>query len=303
LAATVASTTQINLTWTASTDNVGVTGYRVERCQGMGCTNFVEIAAPTATSFSNTGLTAATSYSYRVRATDAAGNLSGYSNVVSATTGTGQVQAYYIHPDHLNTPRLIANSTGTTVWRWDQGEPFGNDVPNNNPSGLGAFDFPLRLPGQYYDKDTALHYNTMRDYDPSIGRYVESDPIGLDGGLNTYLYVVGDPISNTDPDGLRGSSWSRSSSPESWTSWTCPAHSAMRALDVQDLRARLAASLPTDTHRAMHNLFCGCSAWSPRVWGFRRPRWLCGRCQENARVHVYPVRSLSILAMMQLWVD
>jgi RHS repeat-associated protein len=204
LAATVASTTQINLTWTASTDNVGVTGYRVERCQGMGCTNFVEIAAPTATSFSNTGLTAATSYSYRVRATDAAGNLSGYSNVVSATTGTGQVQAYYIHPDHLNTPRLIANSTGTTVWRWDQGEPFGNDVPNNNPSGLGAFDFPLRLPGQYYDKDTALHYNTMRDYDPSIGRYVESDPIGLDGGLNTYLYVVGDPISNTDPDGLRG---------------------------------------------------------------------------------------------------
>ena len=71
--------TQINLAWTAATDNVGVTGYRVERCQGAGCTNFAQIATPTATSYNDTGLTAATSYSYRVRATDAAGNLGGYS--------------------------------------------------------------------------------------------------------------------------------------------------------------------------------------------------------------------------------
>src|SRR4249919_108579 len=86
----------------------------------------------------------------------------------------------------LNTPRVIADSTGTTVWRWDQGEPFGNDVPNNNPSGAGAFDFPLRFPGQYFDRETSLAYNVMRDYDTGLGRYVQSDPIGLDGGLNTY---------------------------------------------------------------------------------------------------------------------
>ncbi len=60
---------------------------------------------------------------------------------------------------------MIANSTGTTVWRWDQGEPFGNDVPNNNPSGAGAFDFPLRFPGQYFDRETNLAYNYFRDYD------------------------------------------------------------------------------------------------------------------------------------------
>lgn len=84
---------------------------------------------------------------------------------------------------------MIADSTGTTVWRWDQGEPFGNDVPNNNPSGLGAFDFPLRFPGQHFDRETNLAYNLRRDYDPNIGRYVQSDPIGLDGGLNTDLYV------------------------------------------------------------------------------------------------------------------
>ena len=86
LTATAASTTQINLSWTASTDNVGVTGYKVERCSGVGCTNFVQIATPTAITFNDTGLTASTSYSYRVRANDATGNNSGYSNVGSATT-------------------------------------------------------------------------------------------------------------------------------------------------------------------------------------------------------------------------
>ena len=89
LAATVVSSSQINLTWTASTDNVGVTGYRVERCQGASCANFIQVATPTTTSFSNTGLTPATSYTYRILAVDAAGNVSTYSNLASATTQTG----------------------------------------------------------------------------------------------------------------------------------------------------------------------------------------------------------------------
>jgi chitodextrinase len=109
LSATAMSAAQINLSWSASTDNVGVTGYRVERCQGAGCGNFAQIATPTLTSFGDTGLSAGTSYSYRVRANDAAGNLSGYSNVASATTATAQGQMFFIHPDHLNTPRMIAN--------------------------------------------------------------------------------------------------------------------------------------------------------------------------------------------------
>ncbi len=86
LAATVISVSQINLSWTASTDNVGVTNYLVERCAGASCTSFAQIATSTTTTYNNTGLTASTSYSYRVRATDAAGNLSGYSNVVTAAT-------------------------------------------------------------------------------------------------------------------------------------------------------------------------------------------------------------------------
>jgi RHS repeat-associated protein len=91
------------------------------------------------------------------------------------------------------------------VWRWDQQEPFGVNVADENPSGLGAFDLPLRLPGQYFDKETNLHYNYFRDYDPSIGRYGRSDPIGIRGGLNTYAYVSNDSLRDVDLFGLAGS--------------------------------------------------------------------------------------------------
>jgi chitodextrinase len=86
LVATAVSSSQINFSWTASTDDVGVTGYSVERCQGAGCTDFVQVATPSGTTYNDTLLQAATSYSYRVRATDAADNFSPYSSVQGATT-------------------------------------------------------------------------------------------------------------------------------------------------------------------------------------------------------------------------
>jgi RHS repeat-associated protein len=109
---------------------------------------------------------------------------------------------FFIHTDHLNTPRVITNQAGQAVWRWDHAEPFGSNPSNENPSGLGTFTSNLRLPGQYFDKETNLHYNYFRDYDPSIGRYIQSDPIGLEGGINTYAYAYDNPLSYFDPDGL-----------------------------------------------------------------------------------------------------
>ncbi len=109
-----------------------------------------------------------------------------------------QQQFYFVHADHLNTPRLIADAQQRTVWRWDQQEPFGVTVPDENPSGLGAFEFPLRFPGQYADKETNLYYNNARDYWPEGGRYLQSDPIGLRGGLNLYQYARSNPISFAD---------------------------------------------------------------------------------------------------------
>jgi predicted phage tail protein len=87
LTATAAGSGQANLAWTGSTDNVGVASYRVERCQDAGCTNFTQVAAPTTTSYGDSGLSPSTTYRYRVRAADAAGNFSGYSNIADATTG------------------------------------------------------------------------------------------------------------------------------------------------------------------------------------------------------------------------
>ncbi len=76
---------QINLSWNPSTDNVGVTGYLLERCTGASCTNFAQIATPSVTSYSDSGVVAGTTYRYRVQARDAAGNLSGYSAIAEAT--------------------------------------------------------------------------------------------------------------------------------------------------------------------------------------------------------------------------
>ena len=107
---------QINLSWAASTDNVGVSGYRVERCQGAGCSNFVHVAAPTGTSFNDTGLQPATGYSYRVRATDASGNLSTYSDPQSATTlaVSSSLVAAYAFDEGLGTSVADASGKGNT---------------------------------------------------------------------------------------------------------------------------------------------------------------------------------------------
>src|SRR5262249_4756206 len=86
LTAVPLNSNQVDLSWTASTDSVGGSNYLIESCQGAGCTTFTQIGTTTTTGYSSTGLSGGTPYSYRVRATDAAGNLSPYSNVVSVTT-------------------------------------------------------------------------------------------------------------------------------------------------------------------------------------------------------------------------
>jgi RHS repeat-associated protein len=121
------------------------------------------------------------------------------------------IAIYYVHTDHLNRPRKISvPGSNALVWRADL-DPFevfpADNVPgdglNQNPSGLGNFVYNLGLPGQYFDPETTSVYNLHRDYAASLGRYLESDPIGLDGGsYSTYAYAGGNPLSNIDSSGL-----------------------------------------------------------------------------------------------------
>ncbi len=101
----------------------------------------------------------------------------------------------FIHPDHLGTPQKMTDANQNIVWDGGGSDPFMmSPLPTTPAMGL-------RFPGQYYDSETGLHYNYFRDYDPSIGRYAESDPIGLGGGINTYAYVGGNPVLYYDKDG------------------------------------------------------------------------------------------------------
>ena len=102
----------------------------------------------------------------------------------------------YLHTDHLATPRLGTDQAGIPVWRWES-PAFGDAAPS-----LQLRTVNLRFPGQYFDAETGLHQNGHRDYDPRIGRYLQSDPIGLAAGLNTYVYIGGNPLRGIDPLGL-----------------------------------------------------------------------------------------------------
>ena len=118
--------------------------------------------------------------------------------------GTNQ-KLYYIKADMLGTPRVVIDPTrNVAVWRWDlAGEAFGDSAPEQDVDGDGtALVFDMRFPGQRYDSATGLNYNYFRDYDPGAGRYVESDPIGLDGGASAYGYVGAAPFNLIDPLGL-----------------------------------------------------------------------------------------------------
>jgi RHS repeat-associated protein len=117
-----------------------------------------------------------------------------------ATVSAGK-KLSFVYADHLNAPRAIANASGAVVWRWE-GDPFGATQPNEDADGNGrAFVYNLRFPGQYFDRETALHHNGSRFYSPPLGRYIQADTTGINGGPNLYAYVGGNPVGLKDPTG------------------------------------------------------------------------------------------------------
>jgi len=107
------------------------------------------------------------------------------------------VEMYFLHNDHLGTPRVVTDKNQQVVWKGHM-RPFGEMEVE-----IESITNHRRFPGQRFDIESRLHYNYFRDYDSSLGRYIQSDPIGLAGGLNTYAYVGSNPLIYTDPYGLR----------------------------------------------------------------------------------------------------
>ncbi|MDL2357604.1 MAG: RHS repeat-associated core domain-containing protein, partial [Pseudomonadota bacterium] len=119
------------------------------------------------------------------------------------TQQAGTTDVYYAYADHLQTPRVLTRpSDNKMVWRWDSADPFGLNQPEENPNRIAIFTYNPRFPGQIFDRETNNFYNYFRDYDPQTARYIQSDPIGLSGGINTYTYVEGNPVNQVDPLGL-----------------------------------------------------------------------------------------------------
>jgi RHS repeat-associated protein len=156
----------------------------------------------------------------------------------NSTTNRVNVEVFYMHADHLGTPRVVTRSTVATganapssatptspgainkaVWRHDS-DPFGTSLGNSQPAEnpqiitgtaaqiqAGTFKQNQRFPGQLADGESGKQYNYFRDYDSSVGRYSTSDPIGLRGGLNTFGYVGQQPNRYDDPAGLSWTPW------------------------------------------------------------------------------------------------
>ena len=167
------------------------------------------------------------------------------------TSSNGQQSFAYLHHDHLQTPLQATDKAGNVVWAASY-NAFGKAAITtpaataNNPT----INLNLRLPGQYLDEETGLHYNWHRYYDGDIGRYVTGDPVGLAAGVNRFAYVLGNPLSRTDPLGL----------------WSTEAHNrilnalaAQMGLSQSQLSAMMAGSKAADggkyqddSHSFMH---------------------------------------------------
>ena len=211
--ATAVSTAQINLSWTASTDSIGVTGYQLQRCQGNSCSNFSQIATPTGTAFNDVGLTPGISYSYRVRAVDAAGNLSGFSTTASATT----------QPD-TTPPSVPASLMATAVsstqinLSWtastDNVAVAGYQLQRCQGNGCSNFSQIATPTGTTFNDNTGLAPGTSYSYQVRA-----TDAAGNLSGFSTTASATTQPVSGVGPTKIETTSSSFYNASSALTTW------------------------------------------------------------------------------------
>jgi chitodextrinase len=187
LSANAVSSSQINLSWTASTDNVGVAGYKIFRCQGAGCTPTVQIATSTVASYSNTGLPPSTTYVYTVLAFDAAGNMSVQSAAASATTPAGDTTPPAVS---ITSPLSGATVSGTIP------------VSANASDNVGVAGVQFKLDGANLGaEDTVSPYSTSWNTTTALNGSSTLTAVARDGAGNASTSVaVSVTVSNANPN-------------------------------------------------------------------------------------------------------
>lgn len=137
-----------------------------------------------------------------------------------------QGHLYTINFDNRGVPLIGRDEYGLTTWEAAYSSPYGTmNITQTTGVYTGPMTENIRLPGQFFDKETGMHQNGVRDYMPGLGRYIQSDPMGLGGGTNTYLYGLGNPHKYTDSSGLISSSYIPGSSENGIPSGTIPGQS------------------------------------------------------------------------------
>ena len=207
LVASAASETGINLSWTASTDNRGVSGYRLERCQGAACTSFAEIAQPAESNFADLGAPAATTYRYRVRAIDAANNLSGYSNIASATTLDTTAPSA---PGNLE----FSNVSGTDV-------TISYTAATDNV-GIASYEYSLNAGSTWTSVGNVVTFSLsgLSSYVAYTVRVRARDAAGNPGNSSAASFTTLDTVPPTAPGNLNASPFSQSEINLAWTAST-----------------------------------------------------------------------------------
>ena len=216
---------------------------------------------------------------------------------VKTKASDGSDMVAYYHHDQLGAPIQATNKSGAVVWAASY-NVFGQGQITTPLASAGSpvIDSNLRLPGQYFDEETGLHYNYFRYYDPTTGRYIQDDPIGLDGDTNRYAYANSNPLTGADPYGLfnifKPADWP--TVPQSWIDDIAGVGDGMLAIvsfglwNGEAVRERLGiVSVDTCSDAYGRGKIIGELA-ATLILLRARPRSPCNSFPENTLVHVRP---------------
>ncbi|MBT2766953.1 RHS repeat protein [Stenotrophomonas sp. ISL-67] len=231
--------------------------------------------------------------------------LDNYPVALLNATVAGVPELAYVQPDHLGTPRVVIDPVrDVAIWEWSsKSEVFGNQAPNGDPDGDGAvFELALRFPGQQATDASGMFYNYQRDYHPVVGRYSQSDPVGMLGGINTYGYVDGRPTTHVDPVGLQATVAGQSSRVVTSPVYTYPGGYQQYDPDYPDFYTGGSGGPYIYPDRIAEQTLAGILSHASRMIPLLKPFWMHNE-KADSSADCPPQRGLPTKGEPNSWVD